>query len=363
MKKILLAGMFTMLCCVYYAGAQNNSDDLTGAQILRAARAIYDQGRLHELPAVLEAAVKKGGRNAFTQSEKIEAYQILILTYIYLEEPQKADDKMVELLRTDHFFELSDSDPVEFRNLYNKFRHDPLFRIGIKFGVNQTQVNVIKNYFVSAESQANGKYVSNLGIQFGVVFEKDFKKKFVINPEILYNSQSFTYKNTSVYFIDYDSLNRNGSASHTINQTRVQTNLLMQYKIGNSKFFTYVAVGPAIGYLLSSGFTGTMDVQSREPITGSDIDTKMRYKSVNLSGVIAAGARYKIGGIFVSGDVRYQYGFLNIVNTDNRYKHDTPDLNDQITRYHYVDNDFSLNQIMINVGLIYPFFSPKKLIK
>jgi hypothetical protein len=363
MKRILSLCVALVLLCAFYAEAQTSSDELSPAQILRSARAIYDQGRLHELPPVLERAISLSGKNKFSQSEKIEAYKLLILTYIYLEEPQKADAKMIEMLRTDHFFTPIDSDPVEFRSLYKKFRTISLFRIGFKLGLGQTHINVIKNYYMTG--QGNGEYIPNISLHFGAVFEKDFKKKFVINPEVFFTTQSFNYKNEKIYFWDRaETETGNAVANHKIVQKRMQLNLLMQYKINEGKFFPYVALGPAIGYLTNSSFEGDLAPGGRaEHVTGSTIVNKVKYQKLNLSGMAVAGMRFKMSGIFIAADIRYQYGLFNAVNKEQRNINDTPELNELFMRYNYVDNDFSINQAMFNVGIIYPFYSPKKIIK
>src|SRR6187549_1035341 len=72
------------------------------SQTLRLARSTYEQGRLHEIPALLAKCLAGG----FSQQEKVEAYKLLCLSYIYLEEPQKADEAMLNLLRTDHYFKI-----------------------------------------------------------------------------------------------------------------------------------------------------------------------------------------------------------------------------------------------------------------
>jgi hypothetical protein len=361
MKKITLL-VFVFITFIFLSSrAQTSSDDLTGAQILRTARAIYDQGRLHELPAFLEGAIKKTGKAGLTEAEKVEAYQILVLTYIYLEEPQKADEKMIQLLKTDHFFIPTESDPVEFRNLYNKFRTRPLFRIGVKVGANLTQVNVIKNYYIWAPSMGKGAYTSTPGIQFGLLFEKDFKNKWVINPEVFYTSTAFNYANKNISSVDKASTTStsNDIASFDFAQTRVQLNLLMQYKIGKSKFAPYVAVGPSVGYLMSSSFGGALTVGNLITIPTST--SKDSYRTLNYNVIAAAGIKYKVGGVYITGDIRYQYGLGNIVNKDNRFNRSEP--SQTLMNYGYINNDFSLNQTMFNIGLIIPYFNPKKLIK
>jgi hypothetical protein len=370
MKKITPFLLVVLNVLFISAAAQTNSEDLTGAQILRAARAIYDQGRLHELPAVLETALKNTHKNQFTQSEKVEALQILVLSYIYLEEPKKADEKMIELLKTEHFFELAESDPVEFQNLYKKFRKDPIFKMGLKLGLNQTFVNTLKNYYILGESSGKGEYTSNLALQYGLSFEKTLKGQWVMNPEIYLSNAVFNYKNASIYHNDpaVDLTERSSSVAQKITQQRLQLNLLMQYTIGkneslNRKLTPYVVAGPAIGYLMKSTFTGQHNLESKDNITGDDIDNTDRYNPINVSLIGGVGARLKIGGIYVSADVRYQYGLLNVVNGANRYKEDTPGGQRLLRQYAYIDNDFSLSQAVFNVGFIYPVFSPKKLIK
>src|SRR6478609_109001 len=105
MKRLLL---LTSLYCIFCFCASGQS---TCTQTLRTARSTYDQGRLHELPSLLEGCIKNG----FTQQEKVEAYKLLVLAYIYLEEPTKADEAMLNLLNTDHYFKINEAtDPAEF---------------------------------------------------------------------------------------------------------------------------------------------------------------------------------------------------------------------------------------------------------
>src|SRR6187402_851971 len=127
MKKLLLV-LILLVACIQFICAQTTTSP---AQTLRLARATFEQGRLHELPRLLENLQR------FSQSEKVEAYKLLTQTYIYLEEPEKADEAMLNLLRTDHYFEVSEAvDPAEFVALYKTFRTTPTYRFGAKLGSN-----------------------------------------------------------------------------------------------------------------------------------------------------------------------------------------------------------------------------------
>ncbi|QLH31730.1 MAG: hypothetical protein HWD62_04205 [Cyclobacteriaceae bacterium] len=112
------------------------------AQAVRLAQSVYDQGRLHELEDIINKAL--GSQSApCGQAEQISLLKLLTLTYIYLEEPEKADATMLKLLQTDNYFQINPAvDPAEFVALYNTFRTNEIYRIGATLGVNATQPNV-----------------------------------------------------------------------------------------------------------------------------------------------------------------------------------------------------------------------------
>lgn len=342
-------------------------------QSLRTARSTYDAGRLHEVPQWLTGCLTKAeDAEGFTEAERVEAYHMLTRTYIYLEEPDKADVEMINLLNTDHFYTIDpNTDPIEFKNLWRKFRTDPVYRVGLRFGVNTNHINVLKNYFIFGSSEGQGTYSSIPGFQFGAIFEKDirFKRedhklhmKLVLAPELLYTSMKFEYNNSSLL-----SEPNTGIALQTISQNRLQANILVHYKLENKeadgrrryqladKFIPYVGLGPSVAYLMASKFDGNTNVD--ELVTGPTEDNKDNYKPITLSAIALVGAKLRLGEFYITADIRYQYGIGNVVNGKNRYK------NQNVLDYGYVDNDFSLSQTMINIGLVLPHFHPKKLIK
>lgn len=332
--------------------------ELNCTQKLRSARAIYEQGRLHEMRALLEGCLKSG----FTETEKVEAYRLLVLTYIYLEEPEQADAAMISLLSTDHFFEVNEAvDPVEFKNLYRKFRTKPVFSYGAKFGVNTNKVNVIENHYIWAAAQGKGTYKSNVGINATLLFEKNLKENLILNPEIMYTGSSFIYSNADISTgDDQQSTDR---AEFTVTQNRLLLNLLVQYRFSKGKLdktlAPYIAVGPSIGYLMNASFGGDLTVGNQ--ITIPNIPTNENYKTLTYGVTAAAGVKYKVGAFYLTADIRYMRGLVNVVKKDNRYK-PTP-TNELLWNYGYIDNDFNLSQTMVNIGLIVPYFNPKKLIK
>lgn len=367
MKKI---GIVCVLgYCLFLNNFSWSQSSLTGVQILRTAQSIYDQGRLHELPTLLEQAFTD---NKFgTQNEQVQAYRLLVLTYIYLEEPAKADENMLNLLDTDHFYKPNEaSDPVEFQTLFRKFRSDPLFRIGLKMAVGQTFASAIENHYIAGSSAGYGVYSPNIGIGGILTFEKDLKGKFrdlIVNPEVVFIQQSFNYTNDNIFDQESPTTGEQGSpyvpakAEHKYVHTRILLNCLVQYKLGTSRYTPYVTLGPSAGYLMSSSYDGVITFTQGRQKTGN-VDNTENYKPINFSIIAGAGGKLKVGSIYLTADIRYQYGLGNIVDTKNRDAN-TEANNDLRFDYSYTNNDFSVSQAMVTFGIIYPYFNPKKLIK
>src|SRR5882672_2631959 len=229
MKYVLV---FTLICLL---GLNCALGQQGGAQTLRLAQSIYEQGRLHELPSL--PGLKDTEIIKYSKSEQVNAYRLLTLANIYLEEPEKADENMLKLLRTEHFYEPNEQvEPAEFIGLYKTFRTKPVFNIGLKFGANATMPLLSEQQYVSVGSEGHGKYTTPLNIQLGIVFEKAIfsnSKNKTLNrltfaPEVVYTSRSFAYDNT--FFAD--------GAAHfqaTISQTWIDFNPLIQLKMNKSK--------------------------------------------------------------------------------------------------------------------------------
>src|SRR5687768_15031590 len=139
MRRLYLFGILVFI------SAKSFSQTATCPQTLRLARATYEQGRLHEIEGQLKECLATG----FTKDEKAlktEGYKILCLSYIYLEEAEKADETMLNLKRTDPYFVPNPQvDPAEFVALFNTFRKEPIYRIGAKLGGNFSRPNVQEN--------------------------------------------------------------------------------------------------------------------------------------------------------------------------------------------------------------------------
>jgi hypothetical protein len=334
---------FLALCfgLIFHANAQQTSC----AQTLRLARSTYEQGRLHELPELLKNCLAGG----FTKSEKVEAYKLLTLSYLYLEEPEKADEAMLNLLQTDHYFEINPAvDPAEFVALYKTFRTTPIYRFGIKAGPNASWPNLISS---NSASDGKGEYTYKPGFQVGAALEIPLTDKLVLNPELQFQSKSFSYSQKGAE----GTVDTIFTISSIEKQNWISLPVTLQYLIGKSKLHPYVALGASVDYLITASQTPHKVREGYQDIKEESIDILKQRKKINYNLIASAGIKYQITGGFLVADVRFIYGLPALNDKSMIYA------NPQIyNNYNFVDGIFRQASISLSVGYVYNIFNPKK---
>ncbi len=344
MKKLLPTLLFLFLSICSYAQLTS------GAQTLRLARATYEQGRLHEIPSILESFLPK-----FNRQEKVEAYKLLTLSYIYLEEPEKADDAMLKLLQTDHYFEINlKDDPAEFIALYRTFRTVPIYRIGAKLGANATQPNV-KSYLPS--NDGTSKYDFGIGFQGGIVGEYPLAKNLVLSAELNLQLKSFNYENK----VSKTDLSNGETLEYTTTgkekQTWLSIPISIQYAfLKKSKLNPYIALGVSADYLTKATSTFSRSKTDRSSYEEQSENITFQRNQFNISALASAGIKIKVPNGFAVAEARYMYGLATITNSENIYDLYTK----SIPTDGYVDALFSINSVSFTIGYVYNVFNPKK---
>jgi hypothetical protein len=344
--------LILFLLCSVSAIAQT----ATPAQTLRLARATYEQGRLHEIPTQLNESVL----SAMNKQEKVEAYKILCLSYIYLEESEKADEAMFNILNTDHYFEINDAvDPAEFVALYYTFRRDPIYRIGAKLGGNFSRPNVAES--VSAvELDDDSHFKSSFGLQFGVAAEMPIFKKLTLHGELLYLQHRYQIS---------EKVNRTDlETGETLvneftgveSQNWISLPVSVEYAYLNStsqlhkKFRPYIAGGVVLEYLTGAKITAERQREGEASIPESSIDVER--EKINLSLTISTGIKIKMAsGLFVA-DIRYVHGLTNVSSSETAYSNQK-----LLWEYGYADPVFKMSSFGATLSYVQDIFKPKKL--
>jgi hypothetical protein len=344
MRKILLLIGLSCVAC-FYTQAQSSC-----TQTLRAARTTYDQGRLHDLPALLEGCLKNG----FTEQEKVEAYKLLTLAYIYLEEPAKADEAMLNLLKTDHYFEINKAtDPAEFIALYKTFRTKPIYRIGINLGVNAAQPNVVS---AIKTNDGTNEYKYRISFQAGITGEIPINDHFTINPSLLYQQKSFSSTSEVSRGTDSNGKPLSNKTTGLEKETWVSLPIGVEYLIKPGRYNPYILAGFSADYLLGSNLSLQTVQDNAGVVQETKLDLDLQREKVNISVLIGAGAKMRIFGGYVTADVRYLYGISKINSEKTAYENESIAFD-----YNWGDSIFRLNAVTVSVGYIQNIFKPKKL--
>lgn len=352
-----------------------NSTQISCTQRLRLARATYEAGRLHELVGTILGKEAEGcfgdAAGSFSKQEKVDALKLLTLAYIYLEEPTQADANMLRLLKTDHFYTYDPTDPAEYIALFNTFRTQPVLSFGGKVGFTTTFAHLIQNYPVGGQSNGQGKYKPGYSVMGGGFVEK----------ELFYNSKSFLKRTVALAevfihlkpnTIEYPQLFVNqvdGQSSATsafkAKSTWFDLNLIMRYRLSRnidkpSTFDPYIGFGPSFSYLgkyvwdLPQTQNLNLEDNITATVTGPAVDVKSAYNNLTTSLVAMGGIKIRFGEIYLNAEARYQFGLSNLVNPENRTVKG-------LTYNYYVNiNDYRQSNIILNVGVTYPKFVPKK---
>jgi hypothetical protein len=344
MKKLIPALLLSLSAFASYA-------QLTScAQTLRLARSTYEQGRLHEIPTLMTRCLENG----FSQQEKVEAYKLLCLSYIYLEEPEKADEAMLKLLQTDSYFEINETtDPAEFIALYRTFRTKPVYRIGVNLGVNATQPNVTD---AIETSTADSKYSRAIAFQFGLNGEIPLTKKLTLNPSLLFQQKSFNIKSelSRGAGTNGEPLGNRTTGKEAL--TWVSLPVAVQYELKSGRYNPYVSLGVSADYLMTPELT-VETIQDGAGVV-QEQTYEIEREKINLSAIAAVGGKLRIfGGYFIT-EVRYAYGITRVNSEKTSEKNQILAFNNNLG-----DPLFKLNSLSVTIGYVQNIFNPKKLSK
>ncbi|WP_185154339.1 porin family protein [Fulvivirga sp. M361] len=348
MVNKLLSASLLVLGMVLSGYAQN-----TCTQSLRSAQTAYDEGQLQRIPVLLESCLNS--RDGFTDEEKTLAYRLLTLAHIFMDEPQKADEAMLALLKFNPQFEINEgADPAELINLYGTFRTTPILSYGIKGGGNITLVEVLNSFGVHNLEGTDGEYQKDPGFQVGFSVEIPLTKKLTLNPELYLMGNFNTYVNN---FGNIDSLNRFiRKQEFTFSHLTASLPVTLQYRlIDNSKLNPYVFAGASANYALSSTLNGQTN-SSNESFEGPTEDLMEQRFALNFNAILGGGIKLKVGKNQLLIEARFNYGILNQLDEDKRYANQ-----ELLFNYGYIHDDIKLHSIALSVGYLLPLYKPKKL--
>ena len=334
------------IACIFIIGKGNIFGQNQCTQALDHARALFADGHLYEVPDILKECLENG----FTREQRIQAYHLLTMVNLYMDNHSKADENYMNLLRLDPEFDVEkDNDNIEIVYLNNKFKTTPIFILNARAGLTSTNPHIIFDY----NQDTNETYESRIGYSFGPGIDLSISENWKIGVELIFRRNSFFYKNIR---FGEDNL------EVTQHQNNISLPVSVKYVRQFGKFQPYIHAGIAYDYLISSsgnfkyeniddGLPAEIGEDGRQNMTD-----RRRRPGLNLLGGVGLKKRINYHYVFI--EFRYLAGLKNIVRGENRYL-SSDGYFYELDKFTYTDNDMRLNTYNISVGFEKPFYKPR----
>ena len=312
-------------------------------QSLENAESLYASGRPELVPETLATCIEKG----FDRKQQIRAYELIILSYLYLDDNIKSAEAMLQILKFEKEFELTGREPTEFKKLYDAFRTQPIFMLGLQSGGNSTFAQPSKLYSIGEISRDSMQYSTGVGFQVGIVADLQIGKHLLISTGVSINRLNYSFAHSIYDFTKYNLKEK---------QLILSVPLGVKIATGGKKLKPYVSLGVGLDHLARSDIQINRSFPNRSivEITGQDINaTSIRSKS-NYHIYGGMGFKFKVPNYYLFMEARVANGRINQVKPEARFNN-----SELLYRYGHVDNDFILNHISISMGVQYNFYKPK----
>ena len=377
--EIRLVAAFFLLFSTFFVSAQ------TWTQKLLIAERDYDAGRLVNIVDNISGGFEKSlGDKGYTREEKIRALKLITKVYIFMDNESKSDEYMIKLLRADKEHDLDPKvDPAELYDLYRKFRSQPIFRIGLRVGVNKSYPNIINTFgtgntgIVSKiyngvgespnEASVNGG--SGTGFFINAMAERYLNWGLEVGLGLEFRNSQYSVDNYITYG---DSLQVNGiaeiaqfavlSTMVTHQQSFFRVPLLLRYNFkydSDNSFVPYIAAGASYDYLLDAKYldgnrTGGTEYKFDSDLSLKDLDLIAKN---NFSVFACLGLKMRVKTHFLTLEAKFNKALLNYINPNNRWS------NNSLSTYDlaFVEDDFSLDMLSFSFGYTYSIYNPQKL--
>lgn len=311
---------------------------------LRLAQRNFDEGLLDDIPSLIDSCLKSG----FTDEEKMNAYKLLVQTYLFNEQVEKADEVMLTFLRELPSYQITTSDLKEFINLYNTYQTEPLFKWEINASVTYTYPKVTEYFSVGDLNQSSTSYASKVGMQMGLSFTDKINNRWNWAAGV----------NATFYRMSYTGNQYNYSTT-TANFTNLTIGIPISAKFTKSLWGvkTFVKGGFETTYLLSakSDFERTF-TNGDNPIINTEDMIEMNNK-IDIRPFISIGVNIQIMNKYeLVPSVGFKLSTLSSLNTENRIRN-----NELLYKYAFSGDNLQQNLLFVDIAFVIPYYNPRKI--
>jgi len=330
------------------------------AYVLEEAQEMFDAGLIETIPDKLATCLRSG----FTNEEQLQAHKLIILSYLFDDNPELADGAMLRFLTEYPAYEPVATDPREFILLMETYDTDPVLMLGGGIGMNFS-------FPIMKEEMGPHNVLLNNGNL--VPGRSGFHGSFMVERQLIPNLHILG--ELSVANIVYD--NYLDDESETIipnaeitdysviefyeSQTQIRLPVSAAYYFMENDFKPYIRAGIVPGVLLVAKAeakrvyinTGTINYGDVEV---ANVDLMPGRRLFNMWAFAGAGFSYKLGPGNFFLDLRYHMNLFDQVRPGS----DPFQFQDLTYGIYYVNDNFYLNNVTATVGYMFPLYRPKK---
>lgn len=338
MKRILIF-ISLVYVSILALDAQN-----TCTEQLRTAQRSFDDGQLDGIPLMLAECMRGG----FTKEEKANAYKLLIQTYLFSEQIQKADEVMMQFLSEFPSYSIAVNDPKEFISLYNTYRTTPIFKLELLGGLRLGFPFVSEDFSASPDNSDITEYFMGAGFALEANYINIITGNFSYSAGL-----SFTYLSTGYWDEPYDYSTIEATLWNMY--TGIPLSIRYDYDFRGLNLFAKAGVEPV--YLVTSrmDFTRTDNIIGREPITGVETLTPY-HRKMDVRPFLGAGIYVNLGRNQLTASINYKFSTIKQIDESNFLSNWT--LND---KYRTIEDELFISQLSFSVSYIRPIYNPKKI--
>ncbi|WP_299458858.1 porin family protein [uncultured Microscilla sp.] len=344
LKRIYLLLFACLFAIAGYAQKEKACKDK-----LKDATRAYDEGRVSEVEILIKDCLKDLDR-----AKQKEAYRLLTLSGLYLDDRDMAEHNMREFLRIEKEYKPvrgtgENADQPEFVELFDKFHTKPIYLYGLKLGVSYSITQSTMAFSVDDNAKTS-TFNPRVGFLIGGMFDIPVTDNLHLGAEAYYATRNYTHTESLLGFTD---------VVFQENQSMVEVPVYARYLFGNTdkRFRPFVTAGVFADLVLSSTAEVTRtdligDTKKEFKLLGEDM-TPQR-KKLNFGAMVGAGFLLKTKGGFFTVDFRYNFGLTNIVKTSERGAN-VP----LIYRYGYIDDNMVISPFTFSLGFFIPKYNPR----
>lgn len=322
-------------------------------EALNDARDQFNAGNVERIPAILHDCIDK-----LSKEDQVQAYEMLSIAYLYLDDPFGAENSFLALLEIDPEYRVNADDPVELLYLSQQYITDPIVSFSLKAGGNISTTKVIYDNTVSAVP-IKTKYKPRGGFNFagGIDLHLNKMVSLMLDGEI----SMWRYEKTAVLFPD-------SADSQTISSLRMNYQAALpiglKFTYPGVVSFPYVYAGYSPSFTLWSQANDKRSPEKEVEQNATGLNLLPQVNKFNQSLVVGAGYKRRIGQRFgyqyLLIDLRYRIGLTNITKVSTHYDFSNPDYKVHMNKFGWAEDDYRWNTLELTIGYIWPQYRARK---